>query len=108
MIIYQVEVTVPNDLVAQWLEYMTSHHIDDVLATGMFSSSELTQVVDPTATDVVVFRVRYSCTSHGHLARYRAEFAPALMADHTRIFGDRVNAVRSVTEQVWSSSGFRG
>lgn len=101
MIIYQVEVTVPQDLVDKWLDYMTSHHIDDVVSTGMFISSELVRVVDPRSDDQVVFRVRYTCDSHGKLTRYRLEFAPELMADHTRIFGDRVIAVRTVTEQVW-------
>lgn len=104
MIIYQVEVTVPSDLVEQWLEYMTSHHIDDVVNTGMFVSSELVRVVDPSSDDYTLFRVRYSCESHDKLIRYRSEFAPALMADHTRIFGDRVSAVRTVTEQVWTTS----
>ena len=103
MIIYQVEVTVPKDLVEQWLDYMTSHHIDDVVNTGMFISSELVRVVDPSSDDHVVFRVRYTCDSNDKLTRYRSEFAPALMADHTRIFGDRVSAVRTVTEKVWST-----
>ncbi|HBB26095.1 MAG TPA: hypothetical protein DCZ59_07490 [Bacteroidetes bacterium] len=103
MIIYQVEVTVPQDLVEQWLDYMTSHHIDDVVNTGLFVSSELVRVVDPSWDEHVVFRVRYSCESHDKLSRYRSEFAPALMADHTRIFGDRVSAVRTVTEKVWST-----
>lgn len=103
MIIYQVEVTVPSDLVEQWLVYMTSHHIDDVVNTGMFVSSELVRVTDPSSDDHTVFRVRYTCESHDKLTRYRSEFAPGLMADHTRIFGDRVSAVRTVTEQVWST-----
>lgn len=103
MIIYQVEVTVPKDFVEQWLDYMTSHHIDDVVNTGMFISSELVRVVDPSSDDHVVFRVRYTCDSNDKLTRYRSEFAPALMADHTQIFGERVSAVRTVTEQVWST-----
>ena len=103
MIIYQVEVTVPADLVEQWLDYMTSHHIDDVVNTGMFTSSELVRVVDPSSAEHAVFRVRYSCASHEKLTRYRSAFAPALMADHTRIFGDRVSAMRTVTEQLWTT-----
>lgn len=103
MITYQVEVTVPQDLVQQWLDYMTSHHIDDVVNTGMFVSSELVRVVDPSSDGHVVFRVRYSCESHEDLLRYRTEFAPGLMADHTRIFGDRVSAVRTVADLVWTT-----
>jgi hypothetical protein len=103
MIIYQVEVTVPADLVEQWLDYMTSHHIDDVVNTGMFVDSELHRLTDPAPEGHTVFRVRYTCESKDKLTRYRTEFAPALMADHTRIFGDRVSAMRTVTEQVWTT-----
>jgi len=103
MIIYQVEVMVPDDLVEQWLEYMTSHHIDDVVNTGMFVSSELHRMSDPSMEGHATFRVRYTCESKDKLTRYRTEFAPALMADHTRIFGDRVNATRSVSERIWST-----
>jgi hypothetical protein len=103
MIIYQVEVMVPDDLVEQWLEYMTSHHIDDVVNTGMFVSSELHRMSDPSMEGHATFRVRYSCASQDKLTRYRTEFAPALMADHTRIFGDRVIATRSVSERIWST-----
>ncbi|MBU3700114.1 MAG: DUF4286 family protein [Candidatus Kapabacteria bacterium] len=103
MIIYQVEVTVPADLVDQWIEYMTSHHIDDVVGTGMFIRSELHRLTDPIVEGHSVFRVRYTCESQEKLTRYRTEFAPALMADHTRIFGDRVVATRTVSERIWST-----
>ncbi|MEY3386097.1 MAG: hypothetical protein RIR53_908 [Bacteroidota bacterium] len=103
MIIYQVEVIVPDDLVEQWLEYMTSHHIDDVVNTGMLVSSELHRLTDPSTDGHTTFRVRYTCESQDKLTRYRTEFAPALMADHTRIFGDRVVATRSVSERIWST-----
>ena len=99
MITYQVEVTVPNALVDQWVDYMTSQHIADVVNTGLFLTAHLIKVVDPT-----VFRVRYACRSIDDLETYRSEYAPALQAHHTEKFGTAVTAVRSVTEDLWHLS----
>lgn len=104
MITYQVEVTVPNALVDQWVDYMTSQHIADVVNTGLFLTAHLIKVVDPTSPDATVFRVRYACRSIDDLETYRSEHAPALQAHHTEKFGTAVTAVRSVTEDLWHLS----
>ncbi len=103
MITYMVEVTVPNDLVDAWVDYMTSGHIADVVATGCFTEARLVRVLDPQGEGATLFRSIYSAPTMDHLARYRAEHAPALQAHHTERFGDRVRAVRSVTEDLWST-----
>ncbi|MFN4986579.1 MAG: DUF4286 family protein [Ignavibacteria bacterium] len=102
MITYQVEVAVPETLEEQWLQYMTSEHISDVLKTGYFTSARLTRVLDPVSDGYAVFRVIYRAQSHEALDTYRREAAPALQAHHTAIFGDAVRATRSVTEDFWS------
>ena len=103
MITYQVEVTVPATLVDQWVQYMTSQHINDVLATGYFVTARLVKVIDPMSGDAAVFRVIYSAASHQDLETYRRECAPALQAHHTAMFGDSVKATRSITEDVWTA-----
>ncbi len=104
MITYQVEVVVPNELVEQWLGYMTSEHIYDVLKTGYFTSARLTHVVDGALHDSAMFRVIYTLHTLEQLEQYQQNNAPALQAHHTSLFGNSVRAVRSVTEEVWSSN----
>lgn len=106
MITYQVEVMVPLERAEEWVEYMTSKHIADVVSTGMFESASLQQVVDPSHNECVVYRVRYQCANEETLATYRSEFAPSLQADHTRIFGTDVKAVRSVSEEILQLRGY--
>jgi hypothetical protein len=105
MITYQVEVVVPHELVEEWLGYMTSEHIDDVLRTGYFTSARLTRVVDSGLSDSAVFRVIYTLDNLKQLEQYQRNNAPALQAHHTSLFGSSVRATRSVTEDVWSSDG---
>ena len=54
MITYQVDVTVPNHRVDEWMEYMTSKHISEVVATGMFLSATLHRVIDPELDNAVL------------------------------------------------------
>ena len=102
MITYQVEVVVPDVLIEQWLGYMTSEHIDDVVKTGYFTSARLTRVIDSTLPDSTVFRVIYTLPSLKALEEYQRNSAPALQAHHTELFGTSVRATRSVTELLWS------
>lgn len=88
----------------EWLEYMTSKHISEVVATGMFLNASLQRVFDPSHDDYIVYRVLYVCVSEEALATYRSVFAPSLQADHTRIFGSDVQAVRSVSQEVWNTA----
>ncbi|MCX6141374.1 MAG: DUF4286 family protein [Candidatus Kapabacteria bacterium] len=104
MITYQVEVTVPTELVDAWVEYMTTQHIADVANTGLFLTAHLITVVDPITLDATVFRVRYACRSIEDLEQYRREYASVLQAHHTERFGDAITAVRSVTEDLWHLS----
>lgn len=101
MIIYQVEVSVPSELAEDWVEYMTSNHINEVVQTGLFITANLNRVLEPVVDGVTVFRVRYVCRSLQDLATYRLEHAPALIADHTLRFGDTVQATRTVSEDIW-------
>jgi hypothetical protein len=103
VITYQVEVVVPNELVEEWLGYMTSEHINDVLRTGYFTSARLTRVVNSELPDSTVFRVIYTLGNLEQLEQYQRNNAPALQAHHTSLFSSSVRATRSVTEDVWSS-----
>lgn len=103
MITYIVDVRVPVSRVDEWVDYVTNGHIADVVATGYFTSGTLARVRDPQELDVAIFRVSYQCVSEEHLAAYRAQAAPALQAHHTARFGTDVVAVRTVTEDLWST-----
>lgn len=103
MITYIVDVRVPASRVDEWVDYMTTGHIADVVATGYFTFGTLARVVDPLEHDVVMFRVSYQCASEEQLTAYRTLAAPALQAHHTARFGTDVVAVRTVTEDIWST-----
>lgn len=99
MVIYNVTVQIEDAIREEWLDWMRTRHIPDVLATGLFARCNLMRVVsddDRTAT----FAIQYECPDLATLERYRTEFAPALQRDHTERYKDRFVAFRTVLERV--------
>lgn len=99
MVIYNVTVQVEDAIQEEWLHWMRSSHIPDVLATGLFARCNLMRVVsdeDQPAT----FAVQYECADLATLERYRQDHAPALQRDHTERYKGRFVAFRTVLERI--------
>jgi len=97
MIIYNVTVSVDHEIADDWLNWMRSKHIPDVMATRMFIENRLLRVVTGENSGST-FAVQYTCESHEMLEKYQTEFAPALQKDHLQRYGEKAVAFRTVLE----------
>lgn len=99
MIIYSVTVSVDRDACADWLEWMTSVHIPDVMNSGYFLASRMGRVLEPAGPEAIeTYVIEYECESLDRYREYQREASPALQRDHTARYGDRVTASRRVME----------
>jgi hypothetical protein len=97
MIIYSVTVSVDKSVSPEWLAWMRDRHIPAVMATGFFEDFSLHRLLDPVVdTALETYNIHYRCASEALLARYQAEAAPALQADHQQRYGTRAVAFRTV------------
>lgn len=101
MIVYCVSITLDPGVEPEWLEWMRSVHIPDVLGTGCFTDCQIYKVAE-IAADEPSYVMQYHCASLAEYHRYRDNFAPALQKDHTDRFAGRFRATRQVLEQVAS------
>ncbi len=97
-IIYSVTVQVDSALAAEWLGWMRSVHIPEVLATGCFRRCTVGQVLEPRVGHREAFVLEYEATSGEALQEYRARHAEALQRAHTERYAGRFEASRSVRE----------
>lgn len=101
MVIYSVTVQVEGSIAAEWLEWMRSHHISDVLATGYFSGHRLQRLVHPETEDGhATFNIQYLCPSWDAYNNYQRLEAPRLQADHSTRYKDQFVAFRTLLEEV--------
>jgi len=99
MIVYNVTLNVDEDVVESWLKWMKEVHIPDVMRTGLFLEFRLCRVLAEEAGGKT-YAVQYTCMDMETYERYRDEYAPALQAETTRLYGGKFTAFRTLLEVV--------
>ena len=99
MVIYNVTVKIDLEVHDDWLQWMQSVHIPEVLNTGYFTEYRLCKVL-PEEEDGITYSIQYSCHNMETLERYQQEFAPRLQQEHTERYKDKFVAFRTLLEVV--------
>lgn len=97
MFIYNVTVKIDTDLAADWLSWMQTTHIPDVMATGMFLNHRICRLLS-NDNDGLTYAIQYECTDLATLQRYSTQYAPKLQAEHTNRYANKYVAFRTVME----------
>ncbi|NQX92876.1 MAG: DUF4286 family protein [Flavobacteriales bacterium] len=99
MLIYNVTVNVDEDTVEDWLQWMRSVHIPDVLNTGCFLECRLTKIM-AYEEGGKSFSIQYLAESKELFDQYQSVFAPALQAEHTDRYNGKFAAFRTLLDVV--------
>ena len=99
MIIYNVTVSVEESVKSDWLNWMQEVHIPEVMATGVFSKSQINRVMVQGDSDNT-FAIAYTCASMKDLHQYQVKFAPELQQKHVARYGDKAVAFRTLMEVI--------
>ena len=99
MIIYNVTVSVEESIKVDWLIWMKSVHIPEVMATGIFFKSQINRVIVQADSDNT-FAIAYSCESMEDLHQYQVKFASNLQKKHVNRYGDKAVAFRTLMEVI--------
>ncbi|MCB0430521.1 MAG: DUF4286 family protein [Flavobacteriales bacterium] len=99
MIIYNVTVNIDDEVHDEWLEWMKSEHIPEVMATGAFIESRMARVLsdDPEGK---TYAIQYTCMTMNDYEKYREEHAPALQEKVLIRYKDRFVAFRTLLEVI--------
>jgi hypothetical protein len=99
MILYNVTVNVEPSVHEDWLEWMRTTHIPDVLSTGLFVDHRLCRLLnDEYSREGVTYAVQYRLKTLEDLRKYQQEYAPALQAEHKERYQDKCLAFRTLLE----------
>lgn len=97
MIIYSVTVSIDNAVEADWVAWMRTKHIPDVMETGCFQAAHLQRLLDPLPeAGVSTFNVQYECLSMEAYEVYSELHAPQLQTEHAMRYKDRFAAFRTL------------
>lgn len=94
MYIYNVTIHIEDSIQKEWLAWIHDH-IQEVLATGRFSSAKLTQVLVEEEMGGKTYSVQYTINSRQELDEYYKFDAPKLRSDGMQRFADKMVAFRT-------------
>lgn len=99
MYIYNVTVNINDSVHQEWVNWMKSTHIPDVLNTGLFVSCRFCKVMVDEESGTT-YAIQYLVKDLETLALYQQMYAPALQEEHTTRFGGNSVAFRTVLQLV--------
>jgi Domain of unknown function (DUF4286) len=100
MIIYNVTINIHESVHNQWLTWMQTKHIPEILATKKFSSAKIVKVLIEEEMGGTTYSVQFSTQSKEMLQDYYDQHAPAFRAESQQLFGDKMLAFRTELELI--------
>jgi hypothetical protein len=99
MILYNVTVNIDDDIHADWLNWMQTRHIPDVLATGCFIEGRIFKILVEEQQGTS-YSIQYRAASKQQYEHYRTVFASNLQKEHTERYNGKFVAFRTLLEEV--------
>ena len=97
MFIYNVTVNIADDVHREWVKWMKEKHIPDLMKTGCFIDSQMVKVLY-VEDEGHTFSTQYKFLEMSDIEKYQKDFAPALQAEHKKMFGDKYTAFRTLLQ----------
>lgn len=99
MIQYNVTLKLESEIEKDWLNYMQSEHLQDVLDTGLFISCRMSKLIDNQDNEPT-YTIQYTLESMKKMHEYQVKHAGRLQEEHTQKFKDKFVAFRTLMEIV--------
>lgn len=96
MITYQVRIQVDAEVEHEWLHWMKTVHVPDLIATGLLVSYH---ILKPQGEDQVYY-FHYQFSDQKTLDLYQKDHAPKLKADVQENFPGRSSASRQILDWI--------
>ncbi len=100
MIIYNVTINIEKSVHDEWLEWMKTCHVPDVMRTGLFKENKILRVLGDEDSGGHTYSFQYWCESMEKYLQYQDIYAPALRGEHNNRYKDKFVAFRTLLETV--------
>ena len=99
MIIYNVTVSVEDSIKTDWLNWVRTEHIPEVMEVAVFRKAQINRVIVQGDSDNT-FAIAYTCLTMEELHQYQLKFSVGLQKKHIARYGDKVVAFRTIMEMI--------
>lgn len=100
MMVYNVTLKIDSSIHADWLVWMKTIHMPEVMATNCFTECRLLRLLETDESDGPTYAAQYTCNSREEYDKYINEFGPTLRKASIDRWGQKFIAFRSIMELV--------
>ncbi len=100
MVLYNVTVNIETVVEEEWLHWIKSTHIPNVMATGKFLESKIFKLLHDEGDGSTTYSVQFFAATVKQVNNYLETDAPALVQAHMQRYKDKHVAFRTLMEQV--------
>lgn len=96
MILYNVTIKIEKSIASDWLQWMKTVHIPDVMKTELFTEYKICELLHDDEDGGVTFAIQYFAKTMEDFQTYQRNHAKALQEDHARRYQNRYVAFRTL------------
>ena len=100
MIIYNITTKVHHSIEAEWLQWLKTVHIKEVMESNCFTEYKIVKLLDIDETDGPTFAVQFFTESKAFYNLYIEKFAREMRKISFNKWGDKFISIRSVMQIV--------
>lgn len=100
MYLYNVTLNLEDEIHDDWMAWMKSTHIPEVMATGCFVANRMLKVLSEIENNGTTYSIQYYFNRMEDYQRYKERFGPALQNETKKRYGDKYVAFRTLLEIV--------
>ena len=101
MILYNVTVNIDADVEEEWIEWMKTTHIPEVMETGFFREYRMLRMLSESPDETgKTYAIQYIADNLGQLETYLNTAAPKLQKATIIRYGTKLASFRTVLEEV--------
>lgn len=99
MIVYNVTCNLNPSISEEWLHWMVTEHIPEVMGTGCFLEYKILKLLTESSdNEGVNYAIQYTAASMSDYETYKTFHAPILQAKTQKKYGNSILAYRSLLE----------
>ncbi|QQS30969.1 MAG: DUF4286 family protein [Sphingobacteriales bacterium] len=103
MYLYSVTVKIDLSKHDDWLLWMQTEHIPEVMKTELFQKFRVCKLMEQDESSGVTYTIQYQCKNIADYFTYQREFAPKLQRQHAERYANHFVAFRTLLKIVTES-----
>ena len=97
MYLYNVTINIDPSVHDEWLQWMKTVHIPEVMNTGCFVDQRMLKVLH-VEDEGFTYSIQYTFIEMSHMEEYKLKYAPLLQKKTNDAFRDKFVAFRTILE----------